>query len=258
MGWRSSSVVYRVAVRGGEGLALFAAAGGALAVSHQLEHRWATNSGPLAGLHSRQEAPSIVFATAPPAQRGTPRQRVTLPAVFPRRTGPTVTTPTPERTRQTPPSPPSPSPPASPAPAPASPAPPTPSQQTSPAPTSTASTPQPGGTPNSPAVRSLTETSTRLVWGHGDRNHNHTRPPGTPPSTNPLPTPTTDPTAPTKARGTSDTSYAQAHETAHGHDGNPRSLQPPDPGVPPASTPTNPPADSGTDHGNGSARGGHH
>ena len=39
-------VVYRVAVRGGEGLALLAAAGGALAVSHQLEHRLATNSVP--------------------------------------------------------------------------------------------------------------------------------------------------------------------------------------------------------------------
>ena len=261
MGRRSAWVVYRVAVRGGEGLALLAAAGGALAVSHQLEHRLATNPVPAVGLHSRQEAPSIVFATAPPAQEGAPQQRVTLPAIFPNRTATTATTPTPELTRQTPPSPPSPSPPAPPAP-PASPAPapaPTPTQQTSPAPTSTTSSPQPGDTPNLPPERSLTETSTRPGWGHGDRNHKHTGPPGAPPSTNPPSTPTTEPTAPTNAQDTSQASHAQAHEpTRHGHNGNPHSAQPPDPGVPPATTNANPPADSGTDHGNDLGRGRHH
>ena len=93
MGGLRPTVGYWVAVRAGEGLALLAAVGGALAVSHQLEHRLTTSPGPLTGLHSLQaapSAPSVVFAAGPPAAR---RQRVTLPAVFSSRPAAAATTP---------------------------------------------------------------------------------------------------------------------------------------------------------------------
>ena len=215
------TVGYWVVVRAGEGLALLAAVGGALAVSHQLEHRLTTSPGPLTGLHSLQaapSAPSVVFAAGLPAAR---RQRVTLPAVFSSRPAAAVTTPAREApgapqpgssvpdgtpTRQIPPSPPaaSPAPPAaSPAPPAASPAPPVSSPPsppvsaasapapaltaaTSPARASTASGSRPSNAPSAPATKSLTASSTRPGWGRGDKNHNHTGPAGGPPS----PTPT--------------------------------------------------------------------
>ena len=184
MGRRRSTVGYRVAVRAAEVLALLAAAGGALAVSRQLEHRLTPNSGPLAGLHDLQAAPSppsVVFAAAAPAQASARRQRGTLPTVLSGHTGPAAATLAPEAPGlsqprssapddtapgqgQTPPSPPAAPapPPAAPAPPPAAPPPPPaapppppaapPPQPTAPPPQPTAPPPQPTAPPPQPTA----------------------------------------------------------------------------------------------------------
>ena len=168
------------------GLALLAAVGGVLAVSHQLERGLKTDLGPLGGPAVRPSGLSIVQATLPRQRPVVPTQLqlqrpATLPAIAapaeapalePARAAPAVR----PASKPLPPTAPEPQPPAPP------PAPPAPA----PKPTPPAPEPTPPATLASVPVETPPAAApTRPGWGRGDKDHTHTGPPGRPSTTEP-------------------------------------------------------------------------